>query len=308
MEVQFGVVIATRNRATKLRSAIESALNQSHAPREIWVVDDGHDNARTVVSRCSASIHYLRGRNEGVAAARNLAIAQATTDYVAFLDDDDRWYPQKLERVASVARKHPEVALFYSRFDVVNSKGEVLWRPHVKRVRGDGYRALLSSNFIANSTVVARRDRMNEVGGFDVTLRGCEDWELWVRLARRYPIFAVTDNLVAYELLSAGSATSRPDAWLAAYDEVLAKCFSLDPELPDFAKRRIESNSAYVKGRILLVSGGEAEALRLFRRAIGISCFQWRALIYTCVLSQNWLRRILPRQVKICLRLPESYA
>lgn len=300
----FSVIIPTLNRAERLVRAIQSVNAQTFQDFEIVVIDDGTDHTAAVLAPFGDRITYLRGPGAGVAAARNLGMEKARGAYLAFLDADDRWYPRKLARVADAIQASPASGLFYSRIDYVGPSGERLVSPRIRCIRGDGYRALLEGDFIANSAAVVKKACIGEVGGFDPGLYGCEDWDLWIRIARRYPIWCLLETLVAYEYLSAGSFSARMDLVLRGIDEVTAKSLQADPALPAAVQRRIRSSVGYVRGRVCLGAQEPDRALVEFRRALELDSRNWRALIYIGALGTPWLGKLLPGRIKRALRLP----
>ena len=195
---------------------------------------------------------------------------------------------------------------FYSGLDFVSSDGARLWSPHVREISGDGYVAVMESNFIASSATVVKRECLTGVGGFDVSLSGCEDWDLWIRVARTCPIHFVREVLVAYEYLSEGSITSGCLAWLKAIDQVAAKALEADRDLPERARQRIRSGIACSKGRICLGAHDNRLAMKEFRKAVRLRPMNWRALVYVGVLSFPLGRNLLPHRAKLALRLPEA--
>lgn len=304
----FSVIIPTYNRAQTVMRCVESVFAQTFEDYEIWVIDDGTDDTEYFLRPFKDRLHYRRGTSAGVAAARNVGIASAQGAYIAFLDADDRWYPHKLECMAQSIRLRPDVGLFYSKVDYVDAVGKKLWVPNTRDVGDDSYLALLEGNFIVNSSAVVKKECLQQVGGFDTVLSGCEDWDLWIRLARAYPIKLVPEVLTAYEYMSEGSFTSRLQFWLNAADEMLEKILDADPGLGKDVQRHIRSRLACTKGRICLNARDDVQALREFRQAVVFDLRNWRALIYLGVLLIPLVRRILPHWVKQALRLPESYA
>jgi glycosyltransferase involved in cell wall biosynthesis len=302
------VVIPTFNRSSKLLRAVKGVFEQTFKQFEILVIDDGSDNSAELLQKeFGGRVRYLRGEASGVAAARNLGVAQARGQYIAFLDADDWWYPEKLAKFAAAATRHPDVGLFYSKMHIVNEEGTTI-RATPIRTRGPVvYPAIVEGNFIFNSTVVVKKACLDGVGGFDTKLTGCEDWELWIRVARQYPALLLPDVLVAYEHLSAGSFTSRYETWAAAHDEVIAKTLRDDPALPERWIRRIRSGVHYAKGSIYLGAAQERLALEEFKLALRTDWSRWRAAAFVAVLSWPLLRAGLPRRVKVALRLPEAH-
>jgi glycosyltransferase involved in cell wall biosynthesis len=304
---KFSIVIPTYNRARTVTRAVQSVLGQTFKDYDIWVIDDGSDDTETVLSAFAGFLNYRRGANAGVAAARNLGVDTASGLYIAFLDADDWWYPTKLERILEKIQEWPKAMLFYSRVDFVNEEGIKLWSPNIRDVGEQGYIPLLEGNFIVNSSVVISKECLKKVGGFDTTLSGCEDWDLWVRVARCYPIRLVPEVLVAYQYLSEGSFTSSYHSWLKSADEVVEKALRDDTNLGKEVKRRIRSSLLYIKGRICLGAEDEKLAHQEFQQAVALYPTNWRARIYLSLLKMPRIRSLLPIRVKKALRLPEAY-
>ncbi|HXH94720.1 MAG TPA: glycosyltransferase [Thermoanaerobaculia bacterium] len=302
----FSVVIPTFNREKKVAKAVRSVLAQTFTDFEIVVVDDGSDEtARQLQDEFGDRVRYFRGLGQRVAGARNLAIGHALGEWIAFLDSDDWWYPTKLERYAEAARAHPEIGLFYSMMDMVDDRGRYI-RTLPIRTRRDVYPAVLEGNFIFNSTVAVKRECLSRVGLFDTKLIGCEDWELFVRVTREFPALLIDESLVAYEHSSSGSLSSNHEVWVAAHDEVIAKCLAADTTLSSAWVQRIHAGGHYVQARIYLGAGDECHALENFRAAFRQNRRRWRAFVYMILLSWKPSRMILSRRAKVWLRLPEA--
>jgi glycosyltransferase involved in cell wall biosynthesis len=193
------VVIPTHNRPDRLAKAIQSVLDQTERDFELFVVDDGsHDQAAADVVRASGDprVSYIQlPVARGPAAARNAGIAKATAPYVAFLDDDDEWLPEKLAvQVAALERADPGVGLTYSaRITVDKIAGtEVITRFPVAFDRASGL------NVITLSSVLMKRRCLDSVGVFDEELFGTEDFDLWIRAAESYTFSYVDQPLVRY--------------------------------------------------------------------------------------------------------------
>jgi glycosyltransferase involved in cell wall biosynthesis len=304
----FSVVIPTLNRGPKLLRAVRSVFAQTLKDFEILVVDDGTDDSAALLRQSFGDdVQYLRGAGQGVAGGRNLGIAAARGEYVAFLDADDWWYPGKLQRVADRARLNPDIALFYSKMDIVDAEGRRIRTPPVKKVGRNAYPVVVAGNFIFNSTVVAKRSSLDCAGGFDTVLCGCEDWELWIRVTRHAPSMLIPEALVAYEHLAEGSLSSRYETWIRAHDEVIAKTVAADPTLTSRQLDDIRTGLLYTKASIYLGAGKEALALEDFKQVVSRRWRHWRALVYVVILSWMSLRRSLPNRVKVLLRLPEAH-
>jgi len=198
------IVLATHDDARWLDGAIASVRRQTLSEWELLVADDGSsDGTRDVVARHAddGRVHYLPGPHLERAAARNRGLAAAHSELIAFLDADDRWQPAKLERQVTALAAAPEAALCYTiaRFVDADDTPLELCKPP-RAIAGEVFPALMRGNFIILASVVARRRCLREAGGFDETLPayGCEDWDLWLRLARRHPVAVVDEELTLY--------------------------------------------------------------------------------------------------------------
>jgi len=198
----ISVVIPTYNRKEALARAVSSVVAQSWAQWELIVVDDGStDNTEEALWPFSdPRILYVRHtENRGGSAARNSGISRARGEYVAFLDSDDEWFPEKLaEDVAAFSR--PGVGLVYCGKELVDPDGRVLLR-RIPSLEGELYRQLLAHDFIGScSRVAVRRDILEAIGGFDENLPARQDWDLWVRAAKLGKVGCVRKCLVRRHL------------------------------------------------------------------------------------------------------------
>jgi glycosyltransferase involved in cell wall biosynthesis len=301
----FSVIIPTYNRARKVVRAIESVLSQTYTDFDIWVIDDGStDQTAQQIEPYLDRIHYLFQKNGGAASARNLGIQQSSGKYVAFLDSDDRWYPQKLASIADAIRTHPETGLFYSQCDVVNDANKKLWVDHSRSVHKNPYWALLMGDFIILSSTVVKRTCLEHVGKFDPTRVFCEDWDLWLRISREYSIYLVPKVLVLFEYSNPDKITAHTQTWLNAHDQVIEDVFKRDPTLQPNLRQMIQANIAYVKGRICLEANADREALYWFNQALSLRPKLLKAQIYRILLTTPQLRRFLPQPVLRRLRFP----
>jgi glycosyltransferase involved in cell wall biosynthesis len=208
------VVIPAYNAGRFLTDAIGSALAQTHAAREIVVIDDGStDDTPAVAARFGDAIRWVRKENGGPARARNDGIRLARGELVAFLDADDVWLPHKLERQIAKLAERPHAALVHSLAYNVLSDGShrELRTPEASDYSGDCLERLFHGNRITFSTVVARKACLEEVGGFDESLRqaAIEDYDLLLRLASRYPFTVVAEPLIHYRIHGANGSADR---------------------------------------------------------------------------------------------------
>ena len=198
------VIIPTYNRAALVCRAIDSVLAQTFTDYEIIVVDDaGSDNTEEVLSaRYKEKIVYIKKQNnEGLSAARNTGIKAAQGTYIAFLDDDDEWLPEKLRLQIQVLQQYTDSGLVYCGYTQVAGDGAIIRQIRPEK-KGFILPDLLEDNYIAGSAsaVLIKKDVLDKVGYFDETLTACEDWDLWIRIAQLCPIAYADHILVIYKI------------------------------------------------------------------------------------------------------------
>ncbi|MGV3722828.1 MAG: glycosyltransferase family 2 protein [Actinomycetota bacterium] len=229
------VVIPTYNHARFLRMAIDSALRQSLPPREVIVIDDGSsDGTPEVVAEYGDRIRALRHANQGVAASRNAGAELATGKLLAFLDADDVWRPQKLERQVERFQREPGLGLVHCGVEEIDAEGNVLRRQQDGLEGSAVAREMLlfrSPTILGGgSGVMIARSAFDEVGGFDPRLSTSADWDLYFRLASRCPVGYVPEPLLQYRLHGSnmhGNIGAMERDMLLAYSKAFA-----DPSSP----------------------------------------------------------------------------
>ncbi len=191
------VVIPTHNRAWSLRDAVDSVLDQEYAPFELLVIDDGStDETPALLAEYGDRIRVLRQTNRGVSAARNRGIAAANGILVAFLDSDDRWLPGKLATQAAFFAEHPEARICQTEELWVRNGVRVNPRRRHRKRSGMIFEPSLALCLVSPSAVMVRRSLFDEIGLFDESLPACEDYDLWLRVARRHPVHLVDKPLI----------------------------------------------------------------------------------------------------------------
>lgn len=213
MTPRVSVVIPAYNAARTLGRALSSVQSQSVSAGEIIVVDDGSVDGTADITRRFQEVVCITIQHGGPAVARNVGWRSAAGDWVAFLDADDSWMVDKLERVSDVISSDHKVGVIYSdAFRVVNG---VRWRrwsddapPHSGAVLG----AILCGNFVCQSTAVVRRDALVRVGGYDESFPAWEDIDLWVRLARYERFAYISEALAEYHMEGVASVSGNMEA------------------------------------------------------------------------------------------------
>jgi glycosyltransferase involved in cell wall biosynthesis/SAM-dependent methyltransferase len=195
---RISVVVNVYNQAQFLGEALDSVVAQSHKADEIIVVDDGSSDMPQIVTDRYPGIRVIRQSNQGLAAARNAGLNAATAELIVFLDADDRLLPNALEAgIAALANK-PECAFAFGGHRRIDVEGNPLGKD-VKPPTATGYYDLLWGNQIGmHATVIYFRRTLLEAGGFDVSLAYGEDYDVYLRLAQRYPIAVYRDIVAEY--------------------------------------------------------------------------------------------------------------
>ncbi len=183
------VIIPTYNRAAMLLGAIDSVLGQDYPYFELIVVDDGStDETPRLLERYKDRITVMRRENAGVSAARNLGIGAAKGELIAFLDSDDYWMADKLSIQAAWFGKNPKAMICQTEEIWIRNNRRVNPKVKHKKRAGDIFIPSLSLCLVSPSAVMVRRELLNEIGLFDPELPACEDYDLWLRVACRFPV------------------------------------------------------------------------------------------------------------------------
>jgi glycosyltransferase involved in cell wall biosynthesis len=187
--ISVAVVITTYNHAAFLDDAIRSIIRQSVPAEEIIVVDDGStDHPEAVVSGYSL-VRLIRQRNQGLSAARNKGLRAAVGDKIIFLDADDRLCQGAIEAGLECFVRHSEAGFVYGGFRYIDADGGVTSEPFCRDIGPDHHLSFLRGNQVGmHGAVLYDRMRLLDAGGFDVTLRRCEDYDVYLRMSRNHPV------------------------------------------------------------------------------------------------------------------------
>ena len=195
------VIIPTFNRARMVVRAVSSVLYQTFSDYEIIVVDDAsNDETVDALSQFRHHIKYLvHPKNLGVSAARNAGIKISGSPLIAFLDSDDYWLPEKLSIQVKFFKQNPRTVACQTD-EVWIRKGHRV-HPRKKHLKpsGDIFEPSLKLCLVSPSAVMLKKSLINEVGLFDEDLPACEDYDLWLRISCRYPVYLIDRHLVVKE-------------------------------------------------------------------------------------------------------------
>jgi glycosyltransferase involved in cell wall biosynthesis len=267
------VVIPSFNRGHCIKPCIESVLAQSYRDLEVIVIDDGSvDDTRDQVSSVSdARIRYIaHNQNRGGAAARNTGIRKSQSEFIAFLDSDDRWTPDKLEKQLQLLRMNgEEYGFVYSWSIAKNPAGEEVWRMN-KTIDGLAVVDLILANFIGTfSSVVVRRSVLDAVNGLDERMRSCQDWDLFVRINAITKVCCVREYLVLYleNRNDKYRISSNPASIILGHRRMLQK---MEGRFSDIsADAKVSSLKTFAN--VFVLAGAASDVLRTGIRVIRIA-------------------------------------
>ncbi|MBS0394291.1 MAG: glycosyltransferase family 2 protein [Proteobacteria bacterium] len=287
------VVIPAFNSGRYIGEALDSIRRQSVPPAEVIVVDDGSaDDTLNVADRFAGALglRILRQPNGGPAAARNAGVRASTQRYCAFLDADDLMLPTRLEEQASMLEADARMALVHTDLMTFDERGVV----HKSRrvfsdpCGGEVLERLVLDNFITTSTVMARRDALLSAGLFREGRHISEDFELWLRIAERWPLGYIEHPLVMYRYTPGSLSGNKLRTAMAAL-EVVEEFWQARPDLrrakPRLMRRSLSRHQA-TAGWAALREGQRVRALRHLSRALRLdpaSRQAWRGVIKALV-------------------------
>ena len=189
MMFNISIIIPTYNRKSFLIHAINSVLNQTYQNLELIIIDDGSsDKTENIIKKKYPKIKFYKQKNKGVSAARNKGIKMASCKWIAFLDSDDRWHPRKIENQINYLLAHPRYKICHT--DEIWIRKGIRINQHKKHKKHGGhiFDKCLDLCRISPSSVIIHKDIFNKVGLFNEKLPVCEDYDLWLRIAEKFPV------------------------------------------------------------------------------------------------------------------------
>jgi len=240
--IQISVVIPAYNAMKYLPQTVESVLQQTYRDFEAIIVNDGSTD--DIEAWFSESITDPRFRlisqeNQGLSGARNTGLEHAQGEFVAVLDADDLWHPTKLEKQLHALNNDPEAGLVYTWLQYVDEVASPTGKTVKSSFQGNVWKQLTACNFIGcGSVAMIRRSCFDEVGNFDRNLDSyLEDWDMWLRIAKRYPFTVVNETLV-YNRKYSGSLSTQWRKMEQSFPKVIEKAFDAAPPKLAYLKKR----------------------------------------------------------------------
>ena len=270
---EVAVIIPSYNQAAYLSSTILTVQQQTFPDWELFIIDDGSTDSTADIVRpflTDERVHYIKQRNQERAVARNRGLAESSAPYIAFLDADDLWHPEKLSRQIQAMKAHPDAGLCHTLTDDIDPNGTRLRKTGRSRAySGQVFDRLLRSNFMVNSSVLIRRTSLTKVGVFDTELPvfGAEDWDLWLRIAREYSVCLVAEELTFYRLHPQNTSYGKV---LKSSLAVVEKLYTGSERLPDARVTRSEARAHLylIAARTPEISASNADRRHLLMLAL----------------------------------------
>lgn len=271
------IIIPAFNAAHYLPRALDSVERQTFSEWRILLIDDGStDNTAEVLApyreRLGNKLLYVHKQNAGLAAARNTAIANSTADFLALLDADDLWLPNRLADTLARFRGHPEVGLVYGFVHRIDAQDRVLDTFATRNPLGEGdvAAAIYSRRLdLPCPTVTFRRSCVQEVGGFDESMRATEDRDLWLRIAQRWQV-GLAPSVTALYRISSNSMSTDAERMLRSQMQFLNKHYG--ERGCGWKQRRIALSRMYQQRAELFADRGQ--------RGLALRNALWSALNY----------------------------
>jgi glycosyltransferase involved in cell wall biosynthesis len=278
MKPKVSVIIPTYNRAHYIQKALDSVMAQTYQDFEVIVIDDGStDNTREVVKQYGEKVRYFYQENTGIPGARNAGIRNSAGDYIAFLDSDDYWVKEKLERQMALFSEHPEYGMVASCCASIEQDGSFREK---NRPGKSGWilEDIFQKNFIRTSSAIVKRECLEKIGLFDEELQQCQEYDLWMHIAVYYPIGFINESLSVYvdnpHGISTESLTGRLFRLKALEKEYLRK------RIPEkMYKKRIAAMCLHI-GRHYVKKGENQKGETYLKRALALNPLNAKNLFY----------------------------
>ena len=214
-EPKVSIIIPTYNQSQYLEEAVESVLNQTYKNIEIIIVDDGStDNTPEVIKSFDNKIIYIQQKNKGASGARNTGIKKANGQYIAFLDSDDLWLKNKLEKQIKFIQNNPEIGLLgtgcYQMIDINKMIYKKIFPAKNEILQKD----LIKYNPFIQSSVMIKKDVFNSIGLYDEKFKESEDYDLWLRIAQKYKVANLEQALVTKKYYAEGLSKHKDNKQL----------------------------------------------------------------------------------------------
>ncbi len=244
MSVLVTVVMPAYNASKTIEESIHSVLSQSYKNWQLIIIDDGSkDNTYAIAlefSKMNKRIEVYMQNNNGVASARNAAIIKAEGQLIAFLDSDDIWLPNKLERQVKIFQEDHDkkIGLCYTDIECFTLDVDDKYNCDQKTIISieDDYLRLLTHDYIATLTVMIREEALEKVGVFDNDLFGTEDWDLWIRISKYFDLYRIEEKLAYYREHEFGISKNKEKHLREKFKVIEKHILKSNQKIPEFVK------------------------------------------------------------------------
>ncbi|WP_158055634.1 glycosyltransferase family 2 protein [Halorussus halophilus] len=282
---KVSVVIPCYNDSEYVTDAIESVLEQTRVPEEIFIVDDGStDDVETAVAEYvkNGDVELLEHEtNRGLPAARNTGIRASTEEFIALLDADDKWMPEKTATQVAAMCDRPSVGMVFSDHYRVTPNGDDVIS--VRRA-DDPPAQFLENAFVGGvggilpSTVLIRRECFEQVGYFDEKLRLAQELDMWMRIGAEYPIHRVPRPLVRRRVRNDSLASNKLKKLEYREEFITPKLIEMYPRLQPLVERR-KAHLKYLRGSYYASTGDSSKARKQLLGAIRLTPTKWKVYV-----------------------------
>ena len=261
------VIIHTYNNEKFIAETVESVLKQTYNDYEIIVVDDGsEDGTRDALLPYMQKIRYHYKENGGIASAKNAGISLSNAEFIAFLDHDDLWVPDKLKIQMEHFNSNPQVGLVYAKYTSFRNDKELRTKPE-KGYSGWIFKELLSKSFIQTSTVVVRMECLNAVGPYDESFTLGDEYDMFLRVAKRFQCGFIDKALTRYRVHDKNASKNDflfDKENLRVFKKVYNSYTDLDEREKKILRKRIAMYSIKVAGS--LYNQGQLEESKKYQK------------------------------------------
>lgn len=277
------VVTPTYNRADFIAKAIDSVLAQSYGHFEMIIVDDGsQDNTRELIEAYDdPRISYHYQENQGQSIARNRGISLSQGEFICFLDSDNLWFPDKLEKGLAGFQRYPEADIVYGDCVSIDEQGSEISRENMRRYSGRIAALMLKDNFISMNTTMTRRRCFDEMGGFSNKDRYAEDYGLWLKFSTRYRFQYVPEYMAYYRIMDDQLSSDKIHRFMAN-EKIVLEFLHQYPDAVTRSEAREGLSGFYLrKARYFASVKNRSESYPAIARAIynqPLSLSVWRGL------------------------------
>ncbi|MCT7984815.1 glycosyltransferase [Laspinema sp. A4] len=303
---KISVIIPAYNAAATILETIDSVLKQTFTDFEVWVINDGsQDNTQTLVESISDSrVQVMTYPNGGVCVARNRGISLAQGEFITFLDADDLWTSDKLEKQYAALQEHPEAGVAYSWtcfMDVTDTETPPTFRPSPEyQWTGNVYQNLLVQDFIhSGSNTLIRREAISSVGEFDPTCAGCADWNYWVRLAAKWHFVVVKKCQIFYRRMP-GSMSSKVEVMEREALIAMEKAYQAAPPELQYLKPLSFTNFHKYCAELYLQRSQDQDAIKKAQQHVQAAIALQPSLMigdrtFQKLWVKLWIKKLLPK-------------